>query len=227
MIEHALFPTLVCEFEYPEAAEFKAAFYQHIFDHMTPDGYSNEYTGHVNLHHDPAFNPLFTFASRCIEQYLDRLHIDRKLFDVSIVKTWMNITKDRPTPLHNHGDAHISFTYYINIPDEVKKPIRFYNHTYRHEPYPGSMKFNNTSNQWDWFNSYTWQFDPKEGQMFVFPATLPHDTVSNYDQEESGTKSIEELSKRRICLAADAVITYKNTTASPMGLQPVENWRKF
>jgi hypothetical protein len=145
MKEHALFPTLVCEFEYPEAAEFKSVFYQHIFEHMTPEGYSSEYTGH--------------------EQYLDRLHIDRKLFDVSIVKTWMNITKDRPTPLHNHGDAHISFTYYINIPDEVKKPIRFYNHTYRHEPYPGSMKFNNTSNQWDWFNSYTWQFDPKEQKL--------------------------------------------------------------
>jgi len=55
MREHALFPTLLAEFEYPDKDNFKQIFYGKIFDYMSPEGYSNEFTGHVNLHHEPTF----------------------------------------------------------------------------------------------------------------------------------------------------------------------------
>lgn len=227
MIEHALFPTLVCEFHYSKKDEFKDLFYQKIFDYMTPEGYSNEFTGHVNIHHEEAFNPFFAYAMGCVKRYANRLSIDTDRFDFNLVKTWMNIKKDDSTPYHAHGDAHISFTYYVNVPETFVRPIRFHNHEHRHEPYPGSIKWNNTSGEWDMLNSYTWQFEPVEGQLFVFPSTLPHDTIGNTNGQDKGNPTVEELNENRICLAADVLLTYKDKTASPLGVQPVSNWRQF
>ena len=63
MIAHDLFPTLVAEFMYPDHDKFKPVFYEHIFKYMTPEGYSNEFTAHVNIHHEENFapysNPIF------------------------------------------------------------------------------------------------------------------------------------------------------------------------
>ena len=226
MIEHTLFPTLVGEFTYDQPTQFKSDFFEHIFDHTDEHGFSNEFTGHVTLHHEPSFAPLFVFATQAIRKYIARLHVDPDLFDINIVKTWMNITRNRSTPAHNHADAHMSFTYYIHIPENVIKPIRFYNHVNRHEPFPGCIKFNRPS-VWDWLNAYTWQFVPKEGNMFVFPATLAHDTVSPTQDEEVGCHTVDDLKMTRICLAGDAVLTHRNLSNTPMGLQPIHNWRNF
>ena len=120
------------------------------------------------------------------------------------------------------------FTYYVNIPETFTRPIRFHHLERKHEPYPGCIKWNNTSNVWDAFNAYTWEFPPKEGQLFVFPSSLPHDTIGQSDQSlDEGNPTIEMLNENRICLAADVVLTYKDQTASPLGLQPITNWRKF
>lgn len=228
MIEHALFPTFVAEFMYPDHDKFKPIFYQHIFKYMTPEGYSNEFTNHVNIHHEENFAPYFMFAIKCVEQYLDRLHIDKDLFDINVTKTWMNIRKEGSTGRHSHGDAHISFTYYPNVPKNFDRPIRFYNYEHRHEPYPGACRWNNTSGIWDHLNSGTWEFKPKEGNIFVFPSNLVHDTLGtpeNYQDE--GTPTPEKLDQQRVCMAADVILTYKDRTGSPLGIQPVENWRRF
>jgi hypothetical protein len=226
MIEHTLFPTLIGEFSFDQASQFKIDFFEHIFDHMDPEGFSSEFTGHVTLHHEPSFSPLFVFATQAVRKYIARLHIDPELFDVNIVKTWMNITRNRSTPTHSHADAHMSFTYYINVPETVIKPLRFYNHIARHEPFPGCIKFNKPST-WDWINAYTWQFLPKEGDMFVFPASLPHDTVSQQEEQETGCKTVDDLKMTRICLAGDVVLTHRDLSNTAMGLQPIRNWRNF
>lgn len=228
MIRHALFPTLVCEFMYPEHELFKPVFYEHIFKYMTPEGYSNEMTNHVNIHHEPAFEPFFHFAVDCVKKYTETLHIDNSLFDFNVTKTWMNIKKDNSTNRHAHGDAHISFTYYVNIPKTFTRPIRFYNYEQRHEPYPGSIRWNNTSGIWDQFNSQTWEFNPNEGNLFVFASNLVHDTVGSSDSQiDEGTPTPEKLDENRVCLACDVLLTYKVQTPSPLGIQPVENWRRF
>jgi hypothetical protein len=198
---------------------------------MNEDGISNEETKHVNLHHEAAFSGLFTFASDCARQYVSAMQLNPDIFEFNVVKTWMNITKEYATPTHNHADAHLSFTYYINLPNDCEKPIRFYNYANRHEPYPGMIKFNNPV-RWDPINSYSWQFSPIEGQMFVFPASLPHDTVGTDGAEvgsslEQGCKTVEQLSKSRICLAGDILLTFKERANKPMGLQPVSEWRVF
>jgi hypothetical protein len=227
MIEHKLFPTLLTEFHYPDKDKFKEKFVKNIFKYCTPEGHSSEATGHVNLHHEKQFEGLFKFATQSAKQYVERLNIDSSKFDFNIIKTWMNIKKNAATPTHSHGDAHVSFTYYINMPPNCSLPIRFHNHATRHEPYPGSIRHNNTKQIWDELNSETWLFTPKEGQMFVFPASFPHDTIGEpFMQLESGITK-QNILQHRLCLAGDILLTYKQKTASHLGVQPVSNWRNF
>jgi len=226
MIEHRLFPTLVGEFHYPEKDKFKQLFVENIFKYTTQEGYSNEYSGHVTLHHEKNFENLFKFASEAVETYIERLHIDTYKFDINIVKTWMNIKKNATTPRHAHHDAHLSFTYYVNMPEDCSLPIRFYCPEPKSEPYQGSIQHNNTKNLWDDLNSYTHTFTPIEGQLLVFPSSIQHDTIGYVTGIETGINE-QNILHYRLCLAGDILLTYKEKTASPLGIQPVYNWRNF
>ena len=86
---------------------------------------------------------------------------------------------------------------------------------------------NNENNVWDWFNSYTWQFTPIDGQLMVFPATLNHDTLGQSPQANCSIKTVEDVKNRRISIAGDILLTHKNKIARNLGLQPISNWRKF
>jgi hypothetical protein len=194
---------------------------------MTPDGYSNETTNHVNIHHDESLQPLFRFATQAAIAYCEKLHIDTSRFDFFIIKTWLNIKKNAATPRHAHGDSHISFTYYANMPENCSLPIRFYDRDHRNEPYPGAIWHNNTSGVWDELNSNNWMFKPEEGSLFVFPSSLQHDTLGEpFNQLEAGVTP-ETINDHRVCLAGDILMVYKQQTPSHLGIQPVSNWRNF
>jgi hypothetical protein len=227
MIRHALFPTLVLEDQYRDADKFKPIFLSKLMKYMTVDGYSNEYTGHVNIHHEEAFAPLFGYITGSIEEYLRTLAIDPEIFDINIVKTWMNITKERHTPFHSHEDAHLSFTYYANIPDQLEKPIVFSSTPpHMNDPYYGMIRFNST--EVNKFNAYDTGFAPTEGNLFVFPARLSHHTVGYGNSEfDEGCKSLDDLKQKRVCLAGDVFFTYRKVEAKPTGIQPSSNWRIF
>jgi len=224
---HPLFPITVCEFNYPKANEFKQNLSKSIFKHLDQNGFSNEKTGHVNLHHEEEFNDLYCFLHACVEQYLKVLSVNVDNFDINFIKSWFNILKNRTTPDHHHGDAHISISYYVNVPKNCTQALRFNNLQNRVEPFPGCFRFN--SNNWDMLNAYSWQFVPKEGDVFVFPAKLSHDTVGNPVEIpiDSGIKNSEDFEQHRICLAADVLLTYNEKKALPLGIQPVKNWRTF
>jgi hypothetical protein len=54
-----------------------------------------------------------------------------------------------------------------------------------------------------------------------------HDTVGGPVIQEEGVRSKIDLLNRRISIASDALLTYKEKSAKPLGIQPVSNWRKF
>ena len=232
MTAHHLFPTLVTDELYPHNNNFKKIFYKNIFKYMNHDGISNESTNHVNLHHEEEFAELFKFISNSAREHIKKLELDPDIFVYNIVKSWMNITKEYNTPRHNHADAHLSFGYYINIPINCDTAIRFFNENQRNDLF-SSMILVNEPKCWNYVNAYSLQFMPKEGQVFLFPAKLTHDTIGTNLKDgggssfEKGIKNIEELSQYRICLAGDIMLTYKNRMSRPLGLQPVEDWRSF
>ena len=226
MITHALFPTLVGEWNSPNNSQFKEQFFSVILNHMDCNGYSMETTGDVDLHHDPILNPIFEFAVDCAKQYLQTLKLDTSVFDLNLVKTWLNIIREFHTPSHNHADAHLSFVYYLQIPENLKKPIFFNPATKPNELFHGMNNANIT--EWNIWNSGSWYFEPKEGQLFMFPGSLYHHTGGDGSGAvDTGCKSIDDFKNRRISIAGDFLLTYNKKIGRAYGIQPVSNWRTF
>lgn len=232
MIKHAVFPTLVGEFNYEYPQKFKEIFFKIVPNLLDSNGNSNEKTGHVTIHHTLEFKDLYTFISKNIKEFLSVYECDPSLMDAYIVKSWLNIVRDIQTPYHSHADAHISFVYYVNIPDDIKEPLRFFPSfpMGRFEPYVGFTKYASRGDSWNAFNAQCWEYYPTEGSLLIFPATIPHDTYlySSLQKIDYSKNSLEDnLKKKRISIAGDILLTFKEKTAKAMGLQPIKNWRKF
>lgn len=225
-IEHALFPTLVIETFNEDHAAMKEAFEGEILKHLSDKGFSNELTGHLTMHHVDAFRPVFELATSAAKAYLETLKVDPDLYQFNVVKSWMNIVRERATPMHAHRDAHLSFVYYVNIPEDADMPLVFEQDDYRHEPFAGCIK-NAPPLEWTWLNSYTWSFGPKEGILFVFPASMIHGTPSRTGENDTGIVTLDDYRSHRVAIAGDFVLTYKEKQAKSLGLQPFENWRVF
>lgn len=223
---HGLFPTLLLEEKNENSDHLKKIFLETILNYTDQDGYSSEGTGHVTLHHEPLYEPIFAMATKLAKQYCEVMQIDPELFDFNITKTWFNIIEKQETPFHNHGDSHLSFCYYVNVPHELASPIRFYAHFEKYEPVPGFAKFNNPA-EWNLFNSYCWSFPASEGTMYLWPAKVSHDTPGVVGYCPPGIKTIEDAKQRRISLAGDILLTYKEKAKVALGLQPKRNWRTF
>ena len=223
---HLLFPVCLTEETNENHKSVKEAFERNILKYTNEYGMSDESTGHVTMHHEPEFEPVFKFATQAAKNFVAQYSIDPEVFDYNVVKSWMNILEHKNTPQHNHADAHISFAYYINVPEDKAMPITFCNYADRYEPFSFMAKHNNPS-EWNLINSYGWSFTPEEGKMFVFPAQLQHYVDRISDAPETGIFSIEDYKKRRVTIAGDILLTYKETSAKSLGLQPIKNWRTF
>jgi hypothetical protein len=226
MTIHALFPTLLLAEEDPNHSDRKPVYMRSLLKYLDSDGYSDESTGHVTIHLDPIFDPICQMATAMARQYCEVMRIDPSIFDFYIVKSWFNIIQNRATPFHSHADAHLSFCYYINVPEEFAQPIRFHANPNKYEPFPGFVKFNNPD-EWNIFNSSSWQFPVSEGGMYLWPSAMCHDTIGNSSDRDPGVSSEEDAHKNRVTFAGDILLTYKEKSAKPMGLQPRRNWKSF
>jgi len=126
-------------------------------------------------------------------------------------------------PPHNHADAHLSFVYYINVPDDKASPLHMIAPDERLNDLVGGMFLRNKNieavkynNQ---YNCNSVEFRPYEGALIIFPARLKHFVES--------TQPSDNIENRRISLAGDFILTFKETTARSMGLQPISNWRSM
>ena len=223
---HLIFPSYIMESHFDGHVNLKKSFKKVALSLFNEDGFSDEMTGHVTIHHEPVLSPMYKFVIQEAKKFIAGYSIDPELYEYNVVKSWMNVTKNRETQMHGHMDAHISFAYYMNVPEEAKTPIIFQNYHHKHEPYSGMARWNNPS-EWNLINSYTWMFDVREGQLMVFPSNMIHGTIHPQPGEDAGVKNMAAFNERRVCIAGDILLTYKKKQAKPLGLQPIENWRRF
>ena len=223
---HALFPVLIGEASNDLHAEMKPRLESAAMNYLDEDGFSSEQTGHVDLHLDPEFEALMQFATLAAKEYMATHMFHPDTFDYNIVKTWMNIIKEEGNPRHAHGDAHLSFVYYVNIPESFSTGITFHNYQERYEPFSGCITHNNPQ-EWNVFNSYAWSFPAKEGNLLIFPSRLQHHVDGTGNGKRTAVKSLIDLQESRVSIAGDIVLTYKEKAAKHLGLQPIQNWRVF
>jgi len=240
MISHQMFPTLIGEWSYDRSNQFVETFFQNVLNHCDADGRTGESSGHVDVHHDKDFSNLFTMITDCAKEYVAQLSIDTDLWDFNLVKSWLSISDKSSIPAHDHADAHLSFVYYVNIPDSAPTaPIHFINKSTPND-LTGNMFYINPSEngsmsggsvrEWNQFNSRTWNFVPHEGMILIFPGHIPHHTDTGPDFRDSRdipTTNVEEIRKRRVSLAGDFILTFKKKQPICCGLQPVSNWKVF
>ena len=230
MIQHAIFPTLIGQWHYNDSVKFKKTIQKTAIKYLDKHGFSNESTGHVTIHHEPKFKNFYTFVSDSLKEYIQTLNVDPERFDLNLVKSWFNIIKDTNTPHHNHGDAHVSFVYYINLPTNIQKNLHFCRtHPIHNDLFYGMLKYNNNG-QWNSFNALGYNFAVEEGQLYIFPGSLFHentDVNTSAQYENAGVKSKEDLYTRRVSIAGDFILTFKESMALPLGLQPIKNWKVF
>jgi len=94
--------------------------------------------------------------------------------NIKLMSSWVNyMTTGESNPIHRHyGD--FSFVIYIKIPKKIKKQIS--------RSTPGSINFLYTlEDQKYTINKHV--FIPKEGDFFIFPASLNH-YVNSFESDE-------------------------------------------
>lgn len=217
-----LFPTLVATETFNRHAEFKQTFFDSLPKYTREDGITGEQSGYVDLHLNPDFEDFFKFVSGVAENYIETLVGTKDMWQPWLVKTWFS---DFNVPAHNHEDAHLSFVYYVNVPMGAEHPLHFMPPVDRLNDLTGGMflsyKDAKAVEHNNHYNCNSIMFGPVEGTLIVFPAKLSH-MVENTKAERP--VNIED---RRISLAGDFVLTFKEKQARSMGLQPISSWRNF
>jgi uncharacterized protein (TIGR02466 family) len=83
-----------------------------------------------------------------------------------ITQSWLNYTEtNQYHHKHEHSNSLVSGVFYVNCNEEFDK-IKFFNHTYK--------AIKPEVKDWNLYNSESWWFSVKTGDVILFPSSLTH-----------------------------------------------------
>jgi uncharacterized protein (TIGR02466 family) len=101
-----------------------------------------------------------------VQDYFDKVILPANNITPYITQSWLNYTE---TNQYHHKHAHpnslVSGVFYINCHEEHDK-IKFFNDNYK------TIKLE--VKDWNLYNSETWWFSVKTGDVILFPSSLTH-----------------------------------------------------
>ncbi len=101
-----------------------------------------------------------------IQDYFDKIICTSNDITPYITQSWLNYTEtNQYHHKHSHNNSFISGVFYINSNDKFDK-IKFFNDTYK-------TILPDVKN-WNLYNSETWWFTVKTGDIILFPSSLTH-----------------------------------------------------
>lgn len=101
-----------------------------------------------------------------IQDYFDKIICTSNDITPYITQSWLNYTEtNQYHHKHSHNNSFISGVFYINSNDKFDK-IKFFNDTYK-------TILPDVKN-WNLYNSETWWFPVKTGDIILFPSSLTH-----------------------------------------------------
>ncbi len=102
-----------------------------------------------------------------IQDYFDKIICTKNNITPYITQSWLNYTEENQyLRAHSHGNSIISGVFYVSS-DEKLDSIKFFNN-----PHPSTIVFN--TKEWNIFNSESWSFSVKTGDIILFPSSLIH-----------------------------------------------------
>jgi uncharacterized protein (TIGR02466 family) len=101
-----------------------------------------------------------------VQDYFDKVISPANKITPYITQSWLNYTeKNQYHHKHAHPNSLVSGVFYINCHEEFDK-IKFFNDTYK--------TIKPEIKDWNLYNSETWWFSVKTGDVILFPSSLTH-----------------------------------------------------
>jgi uncharacterized protein (TIGR02466 family) len=102
-----------------------------------------------------------------VKEYFDKIICPLNKVKPYITQSWLNYTKrNQYHHRHQHPNSLVSGVFYINADEKLDKIKFFKEHTY-------SM-IELSTNNYNTFNSTSWWFNVKTGDIVLFPSSLTH-----------------------------------------------------
>jgi hypothetical protein len=125
-----------------------------------------------------------------LNHYMDKIIVPKDDVKPYITQSWLNWTeKGQFHHRHAHQNSYLSGVLYINT-DEEKDKIIFFNDGYE--------KIHVYSKEWNLFNSKSWFFNVKPGDIIVFPSHLQHMVEPTTSDETRVSLSFNTFLRGRI-----------------------------
>jgi uncharacterized protein (TIGR02466 family) len=117
---------------------------------------------------EPEAKDMADFVQKAVDQYVDNVMFPkfRDQLEFYVTQSWLNYTK--PGQYHHkhaHPNSILSGVLYIDA-DETKDKIFFYKDGYQQIKFP--------TENFQLYNSESWFFTVKTGDIVIFPSSLTH-----------------------------------------------------
>ena len=198
-----VFSTPIWSSDFPDFQNQKHTFLEAVseFREQHPEGIQRSnvsgYHSPTNLTNESRLFPLFDFVSQMGQKAnFDNQFVD---CDVYLTSAWVNFNDNRLA--HNHEHVHAdtySGVFYLQVPENSGK-ISFTN-TGLNKLWQGTY-LTESKNK---FTAEHLKFDPKEGQIYIWPSYLPHSVLPN-DHDETRIS----ISFNIICIPKEEVPSTK------------------
>jgi uncharacterized protein (TIGR02466 family) len=101
-----------------------------------------------------------------VKDYFEKVLSSTDLVIPFITQSWLNYTEtNQYHPKHSHSNSFVSGVFYINCHEELDK-ITFFNDGYK--------TIKPEVKTWNLYNSESWWFPVKTGDIIMFPSSLNH-----------------------------------------------------
>jgi uncharacterized protein (TIGR02466 family) len=101
-----------------------------------------------------------------VKDYFEKVISSTDLVIPFITQSWLNYTEtNQYHPKHSHSNSFVSGVFYINCHEELDK-ITFFNDGYK--------TIKPEVKTWNLYNSESWWFPVKTGDIIMFPSSLNH-----------------------------------------------------
>jgi uncharacterized protein (TIGR02466 family) len=101
-----------------------------------------------------------------VQDYFDQIICTENEIYPYITQSWLNFTETKQHHhKHSHPNSFLSGVFYINADEKFDK-IYFYNDKYD--------SFRLETKKWNLWNSTSWWFPVKTGDIIIFPSSLTH-----------------------------------------------------
>jgi uncharacterized protein (TIGR02466 family) len=164
VIIHNLFPIPIGSFQLDR--EFTQDELDFIKGQETRPNQGNVTSKDNNLFDREELKDLACQVQCIINEYFDAIYKPKNDVKLYVTQSWSNYTK--PGEYHHkhaHPNSFVSGVLYINS-DPEKDKIYFYREGYQQIKLPPS--------EWNLYNSESWWFEVKPGQIYLFPSSTTH-----------------------------------------------------